>query len=242
MADSYQEQAMLLQPRYYAADGGGSGAEDDDPEERVRSEDVIARGTNPQDTIARLGRELDRNEDRRFKLRTERRELREKLEQAVVPADAQVLNKEQAAEYAAYTALGKKPDELKQAIDLNGEATTKLARLERAEQIRVAGDVHGYRVGLLSELRSLDGKPMETREIEEGGAKVRRTFVKDGEAELSLPDFLSKHAPDAIGALQQPPAGTGYVSQSAGDKQPPPKNAGQAYTHAQKYAIPGKTG
>jgi hypothetical protein len=219
---------------FYAADGGGaSGDEDDDPDERVRSEDIINRSSNAQDTIARLGRELDRNETRRFNLRAERRTLREQV--AAVPEGARVLTKDEAKAYEAYLAFGKSPDELKQALDANGEATAKLAKLERQAQIRIAAEAHGYRAGLLSELRSLDGKSIETREIEEQGSKVKRSFVKDGDVELSLPDFLSKQAPDAVGALtlDSSSTGTGYVTQSTGDKQPP-QNAAQAYIN-QRY-------
>jgi hypothetical protein len=211
--------------------------------------------TRASDLRAQLGAQIDEQALMRLlekqaelltdnsQLREQRRTLRQEitdLKAKVAPEGVRMLTADEAPLWDAYTALGK-PDELKQAIDANGEATQKLARLERVEQIRAAAEAHGYKAGLLSELRSLDGKAIETREIEEQGQKVKRAFVKDGDAELSLPDFLTKRAPDAIGALtvNAAPAGTSYVPQSVGDKSAP-TTAGKAYTQNQKYAIPGK--
>jgi hypothetical protein len=217
---------------FYAADGGGASSdEDDDPDERVRSEDIINRSSNAQDTIARLGRELDRNETRRFNLRTERRTLRDQVAAAALPNGARVLTKDEAAAYDAYTALGK-PDELRQAIAEREATTTELATLRRKQSLHDVQAITGYDPDVLGEIGP--NWQSTTKDEQADGQPVKVVYVKEGDAEQRIEQHpkVQKY----LGALKPAtaqPTGTGYVTQSTGDKQPP-QNAAQAYIN-QRY-------
>lgn len=174
---------MLLDffPRY-AADGGASGG-DDDPDERVRSEDVISRAKDDKDAIARLGRELDRNEDRRFKLREDRRVLREQVAAAALPEGAVTLSKEDAAAWEAYKALGKRPSELKAELDSAATAATELTTLRQRQTLHDVQSATGFDPDVLGDIganwayriadEQADGKPVKVVYVKEGDQELR---------------------------------------------------------------------
>jgi len=216
--------------RYAAADGGGSGAGDeDDPEERVRSEDIISRSANAQDTIARLGRELDRNEDRRFKQRAAKRALQAEIDdlKSKQPADGgRVLSKDEAAVYDAYVALGKPADAIKQALDASDAATQKLTKLERDGQIRDAALAHGYSAQALGKLPSLANVALTLKDETVEDKPIKRAYVTADGKEAALDAYILEHDPEFLPSLTvqsappPPPApaarGTSFVQQHAG--------------------------
>ncbi len=228
-------------------DSGGDGGDKDDGGKVRASELRTQLGASPDEgAVMRL---LEKHADvlnDNAALRAQRKALRSEVTdlKAKQPiGGGRVLTADEAKAYDAYIALGE-PGKVKTALDAATTATERLSALERTDALRAAAEAHGYKVGVLGELRSLDGKAIEMREIEEQGQKVKRAFVKDGTTETPLPDFLSKQAPDVLSALSaEPPPGSGtsYVQQNVGGKLAP-TNAGKAYVANQKYAIPGKTG
>jgi hypothetical protein len=229
-------------------DDGGADGGDKDEGGKVRASDLRSQlGATPDEGA--LMRLLEKHAEvltDNSQLRAQRRTLRQEVTdlKAKQPVEGgRVLTKEEAAAYDAYVALGE-PAKVKTSLEAAATATQRLTALERTDALRAAAEAHGYKAGVLGELRSLDGKAIETREMEVEGQKVKRAFVKDGATETLLPDYLSQQAPDVLAALAAeppPPAGTSYVAQSVGGK-PAPTNPGKAYVATQKYAIPGKTG
>lgn len=218
--------------RYHAADGGGSGGagDEDDPDERVRSEDIINRSSNKDETIARLGRELDRNETRRFVLRDARRKLQTEIDdlKSKAPGDGtRVLTLEEAKVYDAYVALGKPPAEIKQALEASDQATAKLTKLERDGQIRDAASAHGYSASALGKLPSLANAVLVLKDETVDEKPIMRAYVTaaDGK-ETALDAYIQQHDPEFLPSLTAqsapppPPAptarGTSFVQQHAG--------------------------
>lgn len=240
--------------RLFAADGGGSGGagEDDDPDERVRSEDIIARSRNDAETIARLGRELDRNEDRRFKLRESRRTLTQELVdlRGKQPGEgATVLTSDQAKVWEAYQGLGKVED-LTKAVKERDDLAGELGTFRRNAALQAAAEAHDYRPTALAKLPSLAGKGIETREIEVDGQKVKRAFVKDGDKEFGLAEYIQQHDAEFLPALTAESGGAGGTQQRNGKPYPAqqsnttgqrrPETAGAAHVQKTRYALPGK--
>lgn len=241
--------------RLFAADGGGSGTgDDDDPDERVRSEDIINRSASDKDTIARLGRELDRNEDRRFKLRDSRRALQQQITdlQSKLPADGTVvLNADQAKLWETYQGLGK-PEDVSKAIKERDEYQGELTTFRRNDVIKQAAEAHGYKPSALGKLPSLNGKQIEVREVEVEGQKAKRAFVKDGDKETGLTEFIQERDAEFLPALAADGGGTNTqrqngqggprypTQQNNNSQQRQPQNAGAAHVQRTKYAVPGK--
>lgn len=232
---------------FYAEDDGGGGGEDPSTG-KLRASDVLQRHGNTAESATRIAELYAEAENKLYSLRDKNRTLREERDglKAKLPAEgAVVLTKEDAAQLEAYRALGK-PEELGKAVTDRDAAQQELGTLRRAETIRSAAEAHGYRAGPLGKLPSLAGKDLLVKEIQEGDAKVKRAFVKDGATETALPDYIAANDPEFLGALaaetqQHTQAGTSYVQQSAGGGKPKPQNAGQAYVQNTKYAVPGKT-
>jgi hypothetical protein len=182
----------------------------------------------PPDVLDRYGRDALKLAEKlaealtdNYTLREQRRGLRAEvadLKSKTAPEGARVLTKDEAAVYDAYAALGKKPDELKQAIDLNGEATTELARLKREQLLGKAAAASGFKPSVLQtlagdlpiELRDVDGKPA--------------AFVEG----KPLAEYAGTAWADFLPALTVQ-TGTGYVAQSTGDK--PPAQGDKAAQH-----------
>jgi hypothetical protein len=132
-----------------------------------------------------------------YRLREERRNLKAQLTEAQGKAPAEgsrVISKEEADELTAYLALGK-PSAIKQAMDANGEATAKLAKLEKSERLRTAADAVGYKPSVLSTLAAdLD------IQVEAKDGKPLVYVVKDGE-KTALTDYAAKEWGDFLPAL-----------------------------------------
>lgn len=208
---------------HYAADGGGSGAEDDDPDERVRSEDVIARAKDDKDAIARLGRELDRNEDRRFKQRDAKRALRAEIDtlKAAQPADGgRVLTKDEAKAFDEFQAFGKKPSEIKAELDGATTATQELAALRRKTQLHDVQALTGFDPDVLEDIGA--GWEFVTKDEQADGKPVKIVYVKEGDQEQRIDQHpkVMKFMPSLKPAQQQadPPAprNTSFIQQHGG--------------------------
>jgi hypothetical protein len=168
----------------------------------------------------------------------ENHELREKNRTLAAQAPAQgavVLAGEQAAQWQAYTALGK-AEELKAAIEARGAAEGRLAALEREATLRQVQDASGYKASVLGQLPGASDLTFTVREVEADGKKTPTAFVKDkAGAEHALTAYAQQHWADFLPALAAPQGGApsqgaGFVRQASGGTKPAPADPFTAYT------------
>lgn len=168
--------------------GGSSG--------KTRASDVLEQ--YGRDAL-RLAEKLADVQSDNYRLREERRGLKQQLTEAhgKVPAvDTKVLTKDESDQYAAYLALGK-PDALKQAIDANGTATAELATLKREKQITKAAEAAGYKASVLTTLAGdLD---IQVEPVKDSAPLV--VVVKDG-TKTALADYAKENWADFLPALE----------------------------------------
>jgi hypothetical protein len=168
---------------------------------KVRASDVLEQFG--KDAV-RLAEKLADVQSDNYRLREERRGLKQQVTEATgkVPAEGtRVLTTDEAKAYDAYVALGK-PEEIKRSIDANGVATAELTTLKREKQIRAAAEAAGYKASVLTTLAAdLD---IQT-EAKDGATLVY--VVKDGE-KTALTDYAKKEWPDFLPALEAKPGGS----------------------------------
>jgi hypothetical protein len=147
------------------------------------------------------------------------------LEQQVPGQDAVVLSGDQVQAWQAYQGLGA-PTDVQQRLTAAEQASTELATLKRAEQMRAVADAVGYKPGVLHKLA--DGLTLEMREEQVEGQAARVPYVVTGENQAQpLTDYAQQHWADFLPALQaqqqqqQPPQGGGvqYPRQQGGGQQ-----------------------
>lgn len=173
----------------------------------------------PSDVLEQYGRDALRLAEKladvqsdNYRLREERRNLKQQLTdaQGKVPAEGtRLLTKDEAAIWDAYAALGK-PADIKQAMDANGTATAELATLKREKALTKAAEVAGFKASVLTTLagdldiqtKEKDGKPVVV-------------VVKDG-TETPLADYATSAWADFLPALKQAPATQGAPDINAG--------------------------
>lgn len=160
----------------------------------------------PSDVLEQYGRDALRLAEKladvqadNYRLREERRGLKSQIAetQSKVPSEgSKVLSADEAAEYAAYLALGK-PKDVKAALDTKGTAEQELTALKREKLLSKAAEAAGFKASVLErlagdlqiELEAKDGKPLVY-------------VVKDGE-KVALADYAEKEWADFLPALQQ---------------------------------------
>ena len=167
--------------------GGASG--------KTRASDVLEQ--YGRDAL-RLAEKLADVQSDNYRLREERRTLKQQLSEAagkVPAADTRVLSAADAAIFDAYTALGK-PADIKQAIDANGTNAAELAKLKRDEQLRDVADAAGYKLSVLKRLAG--DMTFEVRPVKDAAPLV--VVVADG-AETALADYAKDNWSDFLPAL-----------------------------------------
>lgn len=98
--------------------------------------------------------------------------LRRQNERRVeVPDGGRLLTKEQAADFDAYTALGKKPADLTKALADGEAAAGRVTQFERRAAIAKTAGEHGWRAEAVADLADEFGFNVETREVKERNAK-----------------------------------------------------------------------
>jgi len=183
--------------RYYSEDDGKP--QGGDANGKVRASDVLDQ--YGRDVVKMADKVADLLTDNN-QLRKQRTDLREEittLKAKVAPEGARILTADEAADYAAYAALGN-PDAVKQALDANGEATAELARLKRAEKLRTAAEAAGYKPSVLT---TLAGDLDIQTEAKDGATLVY--VVKDNE-KTALADYAKTNWADFLPALEAKPA------------------------------------
>jgi hypothetical protein len=159
--------------------------------------------------------------------REHRQRIRE-LEQRVPGEGAVVLTGDQAQAWQAYQGLGA-PTDLQQQLEQAQQASTELATLKRAEQMRAVADAVGYKPGVLHKLA--DGLTLEMREEQVEGQAARVPYVVTGENQAQpLTDYAQQHWADFLPALQAQPAGQPAQASQGGVQYPRQQGGGQQAT------------
>jgi hypothetical protein len=158
----------------------------------------------------------------------ENHELREKNRTLAAQAPAQgavVLQGEQAAQWTAYTALGK-AEELKAAIEARSAAEGRLTALEREATLRTVAEASGYKASVLGQLPGASDLTFAVREVEADGKKTPTAFVTDTAGqEHALTAYAQQHWADFLPALAASQGGTAgqgasFVRQATGGSAP----------------------
>lgn len=159
----------------------------------------------PSDVLEQYGRDALRLAEKladvqsdNYRLRDERRKLKQELADVVgkVPAgDAKVLTKDEADAYEAYLSFGPL-DSLKLAIAGAEMASSELRTLKRERAITKAAEAVGYKASVLT---TLAGDLDIQMEASKDGTQVVYV-VKDGE-KTALTDYAAKQWADFLPAL-----------------------------------------
>jgi hypothetical protein len=159
-----------------------------------------------REKIDDLTRDNGRYRDRHREDQTKITELEGKL-----PKDgAVVLTKEQAADFEAYTKLGK-PAEVSSAISDGAQAKAQLAARVKRDHVHEAAKVLGWQPSLAERIRGIDEGSItfKDEEIEQNGKKVAArvpylTPAGEKQTPVKLVDYVAKNDPDIVDLL---PAG-----------------------------------
>lgn len=193
--------ALLRLLPFVTGDEGESGT----ASEKVKPSDMLDRYSG--DAVKMASRLADLQNDN-FEYRrkndalvTENKDLKAKLP----AADAVVLSKDDASELAKYRELGK-VDEVKDKLKVGGEATVKVTQYERHETLRKIAKVAGYKDDALADFDQLEGGleyvEKDVTETTNGKtATVKRVFVKQGDKETALGEYVKAKRPHLEAAL-----------------------------------------
>jgi hypothetical protein len=161
-----------------------------------------------QRLIERQGGEAGRVAELLYRENHELREKNRALSGQVPGQGAVVLQGEQAAQWTAYTALGA-PDALTAALTEREAATSELASLRRAAQIRAVAEASGFKASVLGQLPGAADLTFAVREVEADGKKVATAVVRDAAGtEHPLTAYASEHWADFLPALTASQGGT----------------------------------
>lgn len=231
-------------------DGGGGGSGDEDGQGKIKPSDVLQRYGQTAESALRMAEKLAESENANFVLREKNRTLRAERDGykgKVAPEGAIVLSADEAKRWEAYQAAGT-PEALTAAISERDTVQRELSDLRHQQTVRAAAEAHAYRAATLAKLPSLAGKELLMRDVTEGDATVTRAFVKDGDKETALPEYIQQHDAEFLPALtadaqqQQQNGGTPYpIQQNNSNQRQQQPNAAKAYIGRTKYAVPGKT-
>lgn len=202
---------------------------------RETMESVKARFGDDTDGMAKhLARVLNEQHDARDEDRTAANKITE-LE-AKVPAEGSVvLTPDQAKVYQAYTALELKPDEIKSKIQTAEQTAADLAKERKAATLRKVADTEKWKPEILA--RYGGDLEYDFQEVDEGGVKHERAFVKAQDGTLKR---ASEHLTDLLPALQAEPVGTRWTEQHSGGG-PPADNIDAAFQRRQEARNPAST-
>jgi hypothetical protein len=202
---------------------GGAGVSPATPATAVApAPDVL---TGLQRLIEKQGGEAGRVAELLYRENHDLREKNRALAGQVPGQGAVVLPPEQAAQWTAYTALGK-AEELKTALEARTTAETKLASLEREATLRQVQDASGFKASVLGQLPGAAALAFTVREVEADGKQVPTAFVKDAAGvETPLAAYAAQHWADFLPALAVAQGGTagqgvGFVTQATGGTAP----------------------
>lgn len=192
---------MLI--RYYEADKDtGDAGGDSDQSGKVKASDILNRYGKNEEAALRLAELYAEAQNEMWKVRERNRTLKQERDdlKGKLPADGMVvLSKDDATELEAYRALGKKPADVKTALEQAGTATADLTALRREKQIRQAADLVKFDADVLAELAG-------TLDIQIKGTddKPLPVVVADGN-DTALEDYAKTKWAKFMPALQAKP-------------------------------------
>jgi hypothetical protein len=117
-----------------------------------------------------------------------------------------------------YRKLGK-PDELSAALAERAKATAELDSLRKAETVREAASLVGYKPGVLATLVRAEGLDLAITTDAKG---VRSVTVKDGDKDVPLADLVSSKWSDLLPALKAEKTAQGTPSRDTTRATPEP--------------------
>lgn len=134
-------------------------------------------------------------------------EYRTKLDKAVsLPDGGVVLTKDQAAQWAAYQALGKAPDAIRTVLTEHNTWSTERAEKAQRDSVEGLARTAGYNPALLFRVAKADGLRIEARTVteRENGKQVQYTVlhVVEGEGDKAkatpLDEYRTAHWADVL--------------------------------------------
>ena len=84
------------------------------------------------------------------------------------------------------------------------DARAQLAGIKNEDVLREAAQLAGYKFSVLKDRAA--GLAVEIRDVRDGGAVVKRPFVKDGERWRPIEEYAADHWADYLPALVDPEA------------------------------------
>lgn len=166
--------------------GGGKAAAD---EATKVYKDLLAKHSNDAGTVAVL------LANQTYELREKNRELRGK----VPPDGAVVITGDEAAAWVAYLKLGK-PADLAAAIAERNQFKADLDANRKAELVRDAAEIAGFKATVLTTLVKAEGCELTIGKPDAKGA--RSVTVKDGDKDVPLADYAESQWKDHLPALR----------------------------------------
>ncbi|MBX6772688.1 MAG: hypothetical protein IRY83_13240 [Chloroflexi bacterium] len=158
-------------------------------------------------------------------LEEEVRQLRERQ----LPAGHVAVTEAEARALAAYRELGR-PHELRAALEAYEHAQSKLAAIEREQTLRRAAELAGLRPEPFVAVAAAKQLQVEIREVDDDGTRTERAFVRLGEDQLDLREYVERDREwnSLMPALVAQPGGVPYPpQQSAATAEP--VNPARAY-------------
>lgn len=154
-----------------------------------------------------------------FKLREERRTLKQQLSDlsGKVPAEgAKVLIGDEATAYDAYVALGK-ADEIKQALAERATLAERVATRERADTIAAVAQAAGFDPDVLAQLAG--AAPLSVKDEGKDKDKKSVPYIADADGkEHRLTDYAQQHWTKFLPALAPKGHGDGVGSPANGKR------------------------
>lgn len=186
---------LMLDPQGGEGNGGGAEtptttpAEARGPDLSKAAENLVARHGDPTAALLVL---LGEN----FKEREKVRELSGRLPRE----GALVLEGDDAKHWSTYRQLGA-PGDIRKALEAGKQHEAEAGNFRRAEVVRSAAEVTGFKASVLATLaRDLE---IEIEETEEGGKAVREAVVKgEGGERVSLLKYAESRWPDFLSSLK----------------------------------------
>lgn len=196
--------------------------------------------------------------DENKELRTERRELRDKVKKYETPGSV-VLSADDAKEYEALKALGKAAD-VKKSLEKVASLETKVAEHDRRKVADEAAPLAGYNAEALRELITDKRLEISFRDEVKDGKTVRVPLVKPTGAEhektapVPLVDYAKQSLAAYLPALTAKPStsgtpnagaaggktGTPFVEQSSGSSTAPTGDKPRAPATGHQYMTPSQ--
>lgn len=196
---------LLLDPE--AGDGGGLDEVPENPAEKLKG--LLEKSNG--DAAALATKLFDEN----YKLRAKRREERTKYESTLKDYESKIpkegvklLTDDDAKLIESYRQLGD-PDSLKQLKEQYEELSSWKTQVERDSLVSKAAGLHGFKPSVLKTIAN--GLEIEIREVGSGSAAREQAYVKDGDKESRLDQYVEKHFKDFLPSLK---AGDGGISSS----------------------------